>query len=43
MSRVGRTSIATIVALLATASLHAPSSAQGQGQPAPPTMVDDVE
>jgi hypothetical protein len=35
-----RTLIATTAALLAAASLGAPSSAQDQGQTAPPTMVD---
>src|SRR5829696_6530331 len=35
-----RTLIATIAALLAAASLSAPSLAQGQGPTAPPTMVD---
>jgi hypothetical protein len=35
-----RTLVATGVAILAAASLHAPSVAQGQGQPAQPTMVD---
>src|SRR5688572_17785327 len=41
MSRVTRRTLCSIaLALLAAASLNAPSSAQGQGQPAPPTMVD---
>jgi hypothetical protein len=35
-----RTLVAPAVILLAAASLNAPSSAQGQGQAAPPTMVD---
>lgn len=35
-----RTFAATTVAVLADVSLNAPSSAQGQGQAAPPTMVD---
>ena len=35
-----RTLVAMTAALLAATSLNAPSSAQGQGQAAPPTMVD---